>query len=396
MSYRFNAQGRWRRSAIAFIFAIIGAVTLWAQSTVQFVLTSDQHYGITRKEFRSAANVDAQTVNMALVAKLNGVSALTFDEDGGIDAGKIVGPIDFVVVGGDIANREEGTREKSIQSAAVSWAQFRSDYIEGLTLKGRDGVTAPLYVIPGNHDVTNAIGFYKPMYPATDATAMAEIYNMTMKPSEKKTKENYNYAKDRVHYSINVGSIHFIFITMWPDSAERAWMEKDLRAVDAMTPVILFAHDEPEVEAKHFINPNGSFDINAKDKFENILADKFADGTTIKNPTTTEQGEFEKFLKAHRNISVYFHGNDHWKRYSDWTGPDDTVVLHVFGVDSPMKGTVSAEDETKLSFYLVTIDSERRLMTVRDCLWNANPAKPESPIAWGEAITIAIEPRPAE
>jgi DNA repair exonuclease SbcCD nuclease subunit len=37
------------------------------------------------------------------------------------------------------------------------------------------GNKAPVYMIPGNHDVTNAIGFYKPMYPAKDAGSMAGI-----------------------------------------------------------------------------------------------------------------------------------------------------------------------------------------------------------------------------
>lgn len=379
--------------AIGF-FAFLASTTIWAQSTVQFIFTADQHYGITRKTFRSVVNADAHLVNAALVEALNGISSSTLGEDGGVGAGKKVGPIDFVAVGGDIANREEGTAEKAIQSAAKSWNQFKTDYIEGINLKNEAGRLTPLYIIPGNHDATNAVGFYKPMYPETDATAMAEIYNMMMSPAERRTKTSFDYAKDKIHYSRDLGGIHFIFISIWPDSGERAWMEADLGSVAANTPVVLFAHDEPEVEAKHFTNPNGDRGINAKAKFENLLADALSDGATINDPTTAEQREFERFLAAHRNISIYFHGNDHWKRYSDWTGPDNSVVLHVFGVDSPMKGTVSAADESKLSFYLVTIDASRRLMTVRDCLWNADPGAKAASIAWGEVVTVALEPRP--
>jgi len=389
---RVLSRGGLRRIFAVCALALFATAALWAQ-TVQFVFTSDEHYGITRKTFRSGQNVDAAVVNAALVSAMNGISDLTFAEDGGVSEGQKVGPIDFIAIGGDIGNRQEGTQEKAIQCSAVSWNQFKKDYIDGISLKNDKGATSPIYIIPGNHDVTDAIGFYKSMYPATDATVMANIYNMMMSPSIPLTKDTYNLSTDRVHFSKDIGGIHFVFITMWPDAEERAWIENDLSSVRETTPVILFAHDEPNVEAKHFINPNGPHDINAKDKFENILSEQFS-GKNIDDSTTNEQRALENFLAKHKNISVYFHGNDHWKHYSEWTGIDNTIVLHVFGVDSPMKGTVSANDETKLSFYLVTIDSTRRLMTVRNCLWNADPSNPSQGVTWDDAITVALEPRP--
>jgi hypothetical protein len=47
-------------------------------------------------------------------------------------------------------------------------------------------------------------------------------------------------------------------------------------------------------------------------------------------------------------------------------------------------------DETKLSFQLVTIDTDTKMMTVRECLWNSNPKNPLSPVAWGASITISL------
>ena len=53
-----------------------------------------------------------------------------------------------------------------------------------------------------------------------------------------------------------------------------------------------------------------------------------------------------------------------------------TLALHCFRVDSPMKGDVSANDETRLSFQLATIDMTTRRMTVREVLYNAHRGTP--------------------
>jgi len=112
------------------------------------------------------------------------------------------------------------------------------------------------------------------------------------------------------------------FLNMWPDSGERAWLGNDLAAVNPRTPVLIFVHDPPAVDSKHFINPNGLHDINTVDKFENLLVDQLADGTTINAPSTIEQRAFATFLKAHKNVVAYFHGHTNYTQYYDWNGPD--------------------------------------------------------------------------
>jgi len=303
-----------------------------------------------------------------------------------VDAINGVGPLDFIAQGGDLANREEETELGPIQSSAASWSQFREDYVDGLKVTNTAGRKAPLYLVPGNHEVSNAIGFYKPMRPLVDKTALVEIYNRMMTPARPKTTATYNYGSDRVLYSHTLGGVHFVFITIWPDSVVRAWLENDLMHVDRSTPVVIFTHDQPEAQAKHFTNPNGAHDINATDKFENLLAERLADGTTIDAPTLVEQRQLERFLERHRNITAYFHGNSNWNEFYDWHGPSGTSMLHTFRVDSPMKGAVSADDESRLSFQVATIDSATQLLTVRECLWNVDPGT----LVWGESATVSL------
>jgi hypothetical protein len=92
------------------------------------------------------------------------------------------------------------------------------------------------------------------------------------------TPRSYHYNSDRGLYSHTLGGIHFVFLTISPDSTARAWLENDLKRIDRDTPVILFTHDQPEAQAKHFSNPNGAHDINDTDKFENLLTDRPAAG----------------------------------------------------------------------------------------------------------------------
>jgi hypothetical protein len=259
------------------------------------------------------------------------------------------------------------------QTAAASWDQFRTDYLEGLTLRNSRQQKAGVLLSAGNHDVSNAIGYYKTMVPATDSSSMVGIYNLMM-PSPRPAGP-YSYANERIHYSRDIAGIHFMFVSIWPDSAERVWMAQDLRSVSASTPVILFSHDEPAVESKHFTNPNGSHTINSTDKFENLLLENLKDGAlTVSDPSTIEQQGFAAFVKANPNIVAYFHGNNNENKYYVYTGPDSTIALNTFQVDSPIKGNVSGSDETMLSFQLVSIDTDSRRMTVRECLWNAGAA----------------------
>ena len=372
---------------------VVAALSAQSPREIQFVFTSDSHYGITRPEFRGSRNVNAAIVNAALVQRLNQLASSSFPHDGGLRSTMPVGSIDFVVDGGDIANREESLPQ-AIQPAAASWNQFRTDYLQTLRLKNHDGNVAPVFVVPGNHEASNAVGFYKPMKPAVDPTAMVAMYNGMMRPHTPRTTSTFDFTRDRVYFSRNIGGVHLVFVQVWPDSQARAWIENDLKSISETDPVLLFTHDQPDVEAKHLINPNGRHDVNATDRFENLLADTFADGKTIENVSLIEQRQLEAFLSRHRNITAYFHGNSNWNQFYDWIGPDGQIVLHTFRVDSPMKGAVSAADERRLSFQVVTIDTASRVMTVRECLWNADPAHPDGPLAWGGSTTVALEPRP--
>jgi hypothetical protein len=97
--------------------------------TNNIVFTSDAHYGITRKAFRGDTNVNGFVVNAAMIKAINTVPALTLPNDGGVDAGKQVGAVDYLLQTGDIANR----MELPIQSSAASWAQFTKDYMHSVT-----------------------------------------------------------------------------------------------------------------------------------------------------------------------------------------------------------------------------------------------------------------------
>jgi len=384
---------------LAVVLSIGLLCTAQPSAEVQFIITSDSHYGIARPAFRGETNVDAHIVNQALVAQINRITSALIPSDGGLHANRPVGSIDFLVDTGDIANREEKSEGGNIQTAAASWAQFRTDYLDGLTLLDPLGRRAPVYVVPGNHDASNAVGYYKLLAPLTDKTSMAEIYNLMMSPSQAKTATTFDYTRDKIRVSHDVAGIHFIFLTLWPDTDTRTWMEKDLVRVGPNTPVILFAHDPPDSDSKHFSNPNGKHDVNAIDKFENLLSDVFADtdgkSKSSDLPPSLELNAWEDFLRQHPNVTAYFHGHNNWNQFYDWTGPNHTVTLHTFRVDSPMKGHVSATDETKLSFQIATIDVASRTMTVREVLWNADPQHADAPIRWGASTTVALAPRPA-
>ena len=396
-----------------------------ASPVLQFVYTSDVHFGITRHQFDGDSNVTSDIVNARMVAKINSLPSLVLPADKGVNAGQPVGPVDYLVESGDIANRQE----VPYQSATVSWQQFSRVYLHGVTLKDSRGQPAEFLLTPGNHDVSNAIGYYKKMQPATDPASMVGIYNAMLHPANPKTDITYHYPADKINYSKDLGGIHWMFINIWPDSANRIWMEKDLSSISAGTPVIIVTHDPPDGDAAHFINPNGAHDINAKDRFENLLEEHSKDlqanadahpasptmpappeAHAAKKPGSSdhssavpqpapdakpqtdniEQAGFVAFLKAHPNIKAYFHGHNNWNEFYTYTGPAHDIALPVFRVDSPMKGKYSSKDETRLSFQLITIDTAARTMTVRECLWNTDPAHPDTPPSWGDSRTIKL------
>jgi len=221
-----------------------------------------------------------------------------------------------------------------------------------------------------------------------------------MKPSVPVTSATYDYRTKKVLYSRDLHGIHFVFLNMWPDSAARTWLATDLASVAAATPVIVFTHDEPPSESKHFtstLTTSSTYDWTLK--FENLLADVFADSpVNTATANLVEQRSLVAFLKAHKNVVAYFHGNTNSSEFYDYTGPDADVALPTFRVDSPMKGTVSGVDapdgigdESKLSFMLVTIDTVGKKLTAREVLWNGTKAA-GAPLAFGGQRTVSIAP----
>jgi len=361
-----------------------------APEVINMVFSSDAHYGVSRKTFRGDSNVTGTVVNAAMIKDVNSLPNVQIPKDGGVNSGNIVGSVDFMIQTGDIANR----MEPPVQSAAVSWAQFENDYIRGLKVKGHNGLPAKLLLAPGNHDISNAIGFPRPMQPLTDPTSMVGIYNLMMEPAVPLTNQTFDYARDKVNYSFNLKGIHVMFITLWPDSAERIWMTKDLDTVNRKTPVIIFTHDQPTSEAKHFTNPKSPYKIAADNTFEDLVSEHYKEGYNAAKDdgaTEMEQRGFAAFLKIHPNIKAYFHGNSNWNEYYTYTGPDKDVKLPVFRVDSPMKGKFSAKDEKQLSFQLITLDPQAQNVTVRECLWNTMPAELNQKVVFGQSVTVSLK-----
>lgn len=369
-------------------FAVVQA------APVTFVFTSDVHFGIARSYFRGGVNVDSAVVNTTLVKTVNTLPGVAIPADGGLRAGEKIGPVDFVMITGDIANREELLPLK-IQSATESWAQFQSIWIDGLKLHDPHGQPVPLLLVPGNHDTSNAVGSPSKLVPDHDATSMAEIYNRMVHPATPRTKDTFRFDTDRIYYSRDFGGAHEVVLAVWPDRDARAWLEEDLKHVPADEPVFIFCHDQPEAETRHFTNPNGKHDVNSKDKFENVIPEIYADGTTTDDgEPVIEQRAFVAFLKAHPNIVGYFHGNSNWTQFYTWDGPDHDIALNCFRSDSPMKGKIGAKDETKLAFNLIVYDTATKKLTARECLWNPAGTKPgETPLAWGISETVSIAPR---
>ena len=372
------------------ILLLLTSVSCSAQDTapdsvLQFVFTSDLHYGITRPHFRGADSVPSTIVNRAMIAAINRLPNNMVPNDGGAGAGQEIGHLDGILVTGDIANREE----PGIQSAASSWKQFRADYDNFVsTIDGR-GKPTPILLGPGNHDVSNTIGYWRPLQPATDASSMAGMHNSMMQPAHPLTAATYNYSTDKIHFIRVFAGVRIVFVNCWADSTEQAWMERQLKIVHPGTPVLLFTHSQPDVEARFFTNPNGSHNIDSIDKFENLLPEVLRDGRLLRDSTLIEQREFVHFLQHHPEIKAYFHGHNNYTQYYRWQGPEKNIALPTFRVDSPMKGRFSAKDETLLSFELITIDTRKRTITVRECCWNSVPGDP-SVIKWGQTNTMAL------
>ncbi len=386
---RYRVSGRLVNKGILSVavalFLLLSLLAPARAEWVQLVYTSDQHYGITRKAFRGLDKVSSREVNAAMVQAINALPGITLPEDGGVRAGQPVLWADAVISTGDIANRMEGTDERLIPSATECWSLFEKQYVNGVSITNRAGEKADVLAVPGNHDVTNAVGFYKAMTPAQDNGSLLAMYNRANKASL--TPETFDVKRDKVFLNREYGGVRLLFVQMWPDGVARTWLEGQLSEVPSGEPVLLFTHDQPDIEAKHLLNPNGSGDINAKDRFENLVSDVSSVASSKEIPVR-EHRELAAVLKKHPAIVAYFHGNENYNEFYTWGGPDNDIAVPVFRVDSPMKGNESGKDETRLSFQLVSLDTEARKMTVREVLWNADPKRPA--IAWGESRTIGF------
>jgi hypothetical protein len=390
-----------------------------APTKATLLYTSDAHYGIKRPAaYAFYGYSNAQQVNSAMVTVMNAMPAVKFDNDNGAvgNAGAVIGNIDYVIQGGDIANRMQadlaGTGYAQVQPAYDSWKQFEAGFIN--TLK------YPSLIFPGNHDVSNAIGYRKTLNngsgaptPSYDGSVLAFIYNTFVKAGTfdtstkalaqaSYTNPTYQTASNKVYYSRDIAGVHFMFISMWPDLDAQAWMEGDLAKISSTTPAIIFTHDEPVTEVKHLTDPAGPTVFSSTNQFENLLVNVSAVATTATAGANTNDAQltFVRFLQRHKNIVAYFHGNANYNQFYMYHGPTgfNLVDLPVFRVDSPMKGLVSGMDAStaagcdptgatpevapyaclntdKLSYQVISIDSAAKKMTVREYLWKTK--------AWG-------------
>ena len=385
----------WFRIALA-VLVLCGRLGS-AQPLVQFLYSSDPHFGIqTQGGFQgSSGPVDAVVVNRQAVRAMNRLPALLAPPDHGVHSGQPFGSFQFLAITGDIANRQE-LGPPAVQSATASWAQFQETYGAGLTLHNEEGRALPLFLTPGNHDISNAIGYPKPLSPATDATAMVGLYNAAM-PGARITRAGFDYRKHKVFYSKDFGGVHFLFLNLWPDSDMRARIDADIRALPApaTTPVVLLMHMPPNQEAKNFLDPaSGNSGLVFANGFQNLLADRAQPGGLKRQEATLTAralSDLADFLQAHRTIVAWFHGHENWNEFSTWDGGRGAALaLPVFRVDSPMKGRFSSLDERRLSFQVVSIDPGASTMTVRECLWNSS-GRPDGPIAWGESASVSLK-----
>ena len=108
--------------------------------------------------------------------------------------------------------------------------------------------------------------------------------------------------------------------------------------------------------------------------------------TDVKKKATKNWEKLEQFIHSHSMIKAYFHGDKNYNEFYTWNGVNGTIDLPVFRVDSPMKGEYSSADERLLSFIVVTMDVNQRLLTARECLWNTET----KPVSNGEVLALSL------
>jgi|GEM_PF-390243 len=316
---------------------------------------------------------------LALAAAVRALPGTRLPDDTGVHAGQPIGELGFVAVTGDIANRAE----PGVQSAAASWQEFLDTFVAPLNA-GR-AAPLPMIVATGNHDASNAIGYVPALTPRTDTAAMAGLLRL-IDPVQYAQRPPFDYTRDRIHYVRRLDGVALMVLHIWPDSAERAWMEQELSSIPDSVPVLLFAHDPPMVDISHFTAPGGG--PPGTGGFQALLTEQWQGaplpGARFEGSPTLEG--FRELVRRHRNVRAYFHGHQNWTEFHALREADGTALLPAFRVDSPLKGRDSATDDTKLSFLVVTLDAARQRLTVREYRWDHVSAASR----WGPQATILL------
>lgn len=123
MTYQFSGRllNKGLMGAVAALLLLMSLLVPARTELVQFVYTSDQHYGITCKTLRGLDKVSSREVNAAMVQVINTLPGTSLPEDGGIRAGRPVQWADVMISAGDITDCMEGTNERPIPSAMECW-----------------------------------------------------------------------------------------------------------------------------------------------------------------------------------------------------------------------------------------------------------------------------------
>ena len=99
MTYRLSGRllNKGLMGAVVALLLLMSLLVPARAELVQFVYTSDQHYGITRKAFRGLDKVSSREVNAAMVQAINTLPGISLPEDGGVRAGQPVQGADAVI-----------------------------------------------------------------------------------------------------------------------------------------------------------------------------------------------------------------------------------------------------------------------------------------------------------
>ncbi len=423
-----------------------------ASAIVNFVYTSDNHYGIVRPLFRGNFNVTGQAVNEAMIARMNTLPVQLFPNDGGVAAGQSVGTVDFLMDTGDIANRSEsqsaiaanaaldylgsivnypGNSAYTAPVSSVTWSQWQHDYLGDtntgsragglLTLTNAAGQGIPVFLSPGNHDVSDAIGMNGKIAAGNvDATSFAQIYNRMTPYSGKlpittnifTNPGDYTNVNNQVNYSFDIGGVHVLCVNMFPDKNILNWMSADIANLPTSTPVFLFCHVPLNMaagETKVFGTPTNTSNSAGADIPFKLSGTDSANSYVDMNAAKQYVADW---LVAHGNVRALFSGHDNFNGATNWNGQDangnliavrDSVWpgVTLFRVDSPMKGDVSGVsstsgslagigNETNLSFQVFSLDVANRKLTEREFQWNPTADATGNGVWSGQSVTIDL------